>query len=105
MNIIYNILRIDKGYKVYEGYLYEIIGEECEEVLDFVIFKNIVFVDIDICGYIFLFNEDGIVYDDVIFYKFDDKYWLVSYKVLDFYLDNINFDYIVIDIFDEYKML
>ena len=28
MNTIYNTLRTDKGYKVYEGYLYEITGEE-----------------------------------------------------------------------------
>ncbi|MGG1930114.1 aminomethyl transferase family protein, partial [Streptococcus agalactiae] len=50
-------------------------------------------------------NEDGTVYDDVTFYKFDDKYWLASHKALDSYLDNIDFDYTVTDISDEYKML
>ncbi|HHL0472522.1 TPA: aminomethyl transferase family protein [Streptococcus agalactiae] len=105
MNTIYNTLRTDKGYKVYEGYLYEITGEECEEALDLVIPKNIVFADTDTCGYTFLLNEDGTVYDDVTFYKFDDKYWLASHKALDSYLDNINFDYTVTDISDEYKML
>ncbi|MCC9944803.1 aminomethyl transferase family protein, partial [Streptococcus agalactiae] len=92
-------------YKVYEGYLYEITGEECEEALDLVIPKNIVFADTDTCGYTFLLNEDGTVYDDVTFYKFDDKYWLASHKALDSYLDNIDFDYTVTDISDEYKML
>lgn len=105
MNTIYNTLRTDKGYKVYEGYLYEITGEECEEALGLVIPKNIVFADTDTCGYTFLLNEDGTVYDDVTFYKFDDKYWLASHKALDSYLDNINFDYTVTDISDEYKML
>ncbi|MCC9887693.1 aminomethyl transferase family protein, partial [Streptococcus agalactiae] len=90
---------------VYEGYLYEITGEECEEALDLVIPKNIVFADTDTCGYTFLLNEDGTVYDDVTFYKFDDKYWLASHKALDSYLDNIDFDYTVTDISDEYKML
>ncbi|WP_424554629.1 aminomethyl transferase family protein [Streptococcus agalactiae] len=105
MNTIYNTLRTDKGYKVYEEYLYEITGEECEEALDLVIPKNIIFADTDTCGYTFLLNEDGTVYDDVTFYKFDDKYWLASHKALDSYLDNIDFDYTVTDISDEYKML
>ena len=61
MNTIYDTLRTDKAYKIYDGFLYEIAGEEYEEVLDTFLPKNIVFVDTDTCGYTFLLNEDGTV--------------------------------------------
>ena len=47
MNTIYDTLRTDKAYKIYDGFLYEIAGEEYEEVLDTFLPKNIVFVDTD----------------------------------------------------------
>ena len=105
MNTIYDTLRTDKAYKIYDGFLYEIAGEEYEEVLDTFLPKNIVFVDTDTCGYTFLLNEDGTVYDEVTYYKFDDKYWLASHKELESYFDNSNFDYTLTEISADYKML
>ena len=54
MNTLYNTLRTDKAYKVYKDFLYEVAGEEYEEVLDTLLPKNIVFADTDTCGYTFL---------------------------------------------------
>lgn len=39
MTSIYTTLRTDKAYKIYDGYLYEVTGEECEEALDLVLPK------------------------------------------------------------------
>jgi aminomethyltransferase len=105
MNTIYNTLRTDKAYKLYEGYLYEVAGEEYEEVLDAVLPKNIVFMDTDTCGYTFLLNEDGTVYDEVSFYKFDDKYWLASHKELETYLEGSEYNFTLTEISSQYKML
>lgn len=105
MNTTYDTLRTDKAYKIYDGFLYEIAGEEYEEVLDTFLPKNIVFVDTDTCGYTFLLNEDGTVYDEVTYYKFDDRYWLASHKELESYFDNSDFDYTLTEISADYKMI
>lgn len=105
MTSIYTTLRTDKAYKIYDGYLYEIAGEECEEVLDFVLPKNIVFADTETCGYTFLLNEDGNVFDEVTFYKFEDCYWIASHKALEDYFSGLDFEFSVKDISDEYKMV
>lgn len=105
MNTIYNILRTDKAYKIYDGLLYEITGEEYEEVLDAVLPKNIVFADTDTCGYTFLLSEDGTVYDEITFYKFDDRYWIASHKELESYFENTNFEFTLREISSEYNML
>lgn len=105
MNTIYDTLRTDKAYKIYEGFLYEVAGEEYEEVLDTFLPKNIVFADTNTCGYTFLLNEDGTVYDEVTYYKFDDKYWIASHKELESYFDNTDFDYTLTEISADYKML
>ncbi|WP_423216325.1 aminomethyl transferase family protein [Streptococcus equinus] len=105
MTSIYTTLRTDKAYKIYDGFLYEVSGEECEEALDLVLPKNIVFADTETCGYTFLLNEDGSVYDEVTFYKFDDVYWLASHKDLQGYFSDLDFDFTVADISDNYKMV
>lgn len=105
MNTLYSTLRTDKAYKVYKDFLYEVAGEEYEEVLDTLLPKNIVFTDTDTCGYTFLLNEDGTVYDEITFYKFDDKYWIASHKELESYFENTEFDYTLKEISANYKML
>lgn len=105
MNTIYKVLRTDKAYKVFDGYIYEVSGEDYEEVLDTLLPKNIVFADTDTCGYTFLLNEDGTVFDEVTFYKFADKYWLVSHKQLETYFTGTNFDFSLKEISKDYKIL
>lgn len=105
MTSIYTTLRTDKAYKVYDGYLYEISGEECEEVLDVVLPKNIVFADTETCGYTFLLNEDGSVFDEVTYYKFEDSYWVASHKDLVDYFAELDFDFSLKDISADYRMV
>ncbi|SDP19214.1 CylF protein [Streptococcus equinus] len=105
MTSIYTTLRTDKAYKIYDGYLYEVTGEECEEALDLVLPKNIVFADTETCGYTFLLNEDGSVFDEVTFYKFEDSYWVASHNALDDYFAGLDFEFSVKNISAEYKMV
>nr|WP_205397609.1 aminomethyltransferase family protein [Streptococcus lutetiensis] len=105
MTSIYTTLRTDKAYKIYDGYLYEIAGDECEEALDLVLPKNIVFADTDTCGYTFLLDEEGKVFDEVTFYKFEDSYWLASHKALEDYFAGIDFEFSMTDISADYKMV
>ena len=105
MTSIYTTLRTDKAYKIYDGYLYEIAGDECEEALDLVLPKNIVFADTDTCGYTFLLDEEGKVFDEVTFYKFEDSYWIASHKALEDYFAGIDFEFSMTDISADYKMV
>lgn len=105
MNIIYNTLRTDKAYKIYDGFLYEVTGEDYEEVLDVFLSKNIIFADTYTCGYTFLLNEDGTVFDEVTFYKFDEKYWIASHKELESYFLEADFNFELKEISVDYKIL
>jgi|GEM_PF-1502862 cylF protein len=106
MNITHDTLRGDKAYKIYDGFLYEVSGDGFEGVLDTFLPKNIVFTDVDTCGYTFLLNEDGSVYDEVTYYKFEDKYWIASHKELECYFEGSGFPSCVLrDISSETKMV
>ncbi|WP_368395877.1 aminomethyl transferase family protein [Streptococcus gallolyticus] len=105
MTSIYTTLRTDKAYKIYDGFLYEIAGDECEEVLDFVLPKNIIFADTETCGYTFLLDEEGKVFDEVTFYKFEDSYWIASHKALEDYFAGIDFDFSIKEISADYQMV
>lgn len=103
MNTIYNTLRSDKAYKIYDNFLYEVSGEDYEDILDSFLPKNIMFADTYTCGYTFLLNDDGTVFDEVTFYKFDDKYWIASHKELESYF--IGFNLNLKEISSDYKIL
>lgn len=105
MTSTYTTLRADKAYKIYDEYFYEITGEECEEVLDLLLPKNIIFADTETCGDTFLLNEDGSVYDEITFYKFENFYWLTSHKTLKDYFAGIDYNFSVKDISADYKMV
>ncbi len=105
MTSIYTTLRTDKAYKIYDGFLYEIAGDECEEALDVVLPKNIVFADTETCGYTFLLDEEGKVFDEVTFYKFEDSYWIASHKALEDYFAGIDFDFSIKEISADYQMV
>lgn len=89
----YEQLRSDKAYSVVDKNIYEISGPDFEDVLDLILPKNIEFLDILTCGYTFLLNRDGSIFAEVTFYKFEDKYILVSNRELASYFEQITSDF------------
>ncbi|KAA8710676.1 aminomethyl transferase family protein [Lactococcus garvieae subsp. garvieae] len=74
----YTDFRKNKSWKTFDGNIFEITGDRAEEILEYYIPKILEFIDIDTSGYSFILNEDGQVFDEVFFYKLEDKYLLFS---------------------------
>jgi len=97
----YEILRKGVGYKVYNGYITQLLGEDVEETLNRVLPKNIEFLDVNTCGYTFLLNDNGEVYSEIVYYKLEDSYILFSNKKIEDYFSYVEKDVVMKDLTDE----
>ncbi|AYG02064.1 aminomethyltransferase family protein [Lactococcus allomyrinae] len=101
MKDVYKELRTNKSFKQFEGKIFEVSGDDAEVVLDQYIPKNIEFLDIDTCGFTFILTTKGTVFTEVVFYKLEDKYILLSKENLLTIFENKKFDFQIKDISDE----
>ncbi|MBL3715348.1 aminomethyl transferase family protein [Lactococcus garvieae] len=105
MNKIYKELRKNKAYRKFEGKIFELKGEDVEDILNPLIPKNIEFSDIDTCGFSFILTDKGTVYSEIVFYKLEDKYIIFSNEDLLSLFSDIKGEFSIKEVSDELSLI